>query len=215
MIKAVIFDMDGVISDTQELHSEVESRMFKKYGIDISPEEITARFAGIPDFIYAEEVFKKYGVQVNLEEVITKKWEKVTEMMEREVPPVPGALELIEGLHHKYKLAVGSSSIRKFVNIALEKLGFRDKFQAVVTIDDVKNGKPDPEIFLLAAQRLGVNADECVVIEDSRSGMQAAKNAGMQCVGLVKDKNKENYPADILVESLNEINIDYFNEYQN
>lgn len=215
-IKAVIFDMDGVISDTQRLHSDVESKMFKEYGIDISPEEITAKFAGIPDFVYTEDVFKKYGVQVDLDEVIADKWQEVTEIMQKEIIPVPGVQELIEELHSKYKLAVGSSSIAKFVNIALEKLNIRDKFDAVVTIDDVKNGKPDPEIFLLAAKKLGVKPEECVVIEDGRSGMQAAKAAGMKCIGLVKDKTSKDYPADILVESLSEIDISIFNNgYQN
>jgi HAD superfamily hydrolase (TIGR01509 family) len=130
-------------------------------------------------------------------------------MMERskgQVKPVSGALELIRELRSKgLKMAIGTSSQRELAHLFLSELGLKKMFKVIVTLDDVKNGKPDPEIFLLAAEKLQVAPEECVVIEDGRSGMQAAKAAEMKCVGLVGDRSSKDSPADILVESLKEL----------
>lgn len=211
MIKAIIFDMDGVISDTEKVHAAVETGILGKFGIKMSEDEFSDKYAGIPSNVFIRELLGSHGVNANVEKIIENKWKKVIKIVGKRVSPMPGALELIKVLKkEKYKLAVGSSSIPEFVELILKKLEIRGYFNAVITIKDVKNGKPDPEIFLLAAKKLGVKPENCVVIEDGRSGMLAAKRAGMRCVGLVKDKSRKDYPADILVESLNKVDITIF-----
>lgn len=92
----------------------------------------------------------------------------------------------------------------EFVRLVLYKLGLADKFNQIVSADEVEHGKPAPDIFLLAAKRLNKSAEECIVIEDGISGMEAAKAAGMKCIGLVEDLDKK-YPTNILVTELGEV----------
>lgn len=208
MIKAIIFDLDGVISDTQTLHSQIESAIFRRYGIDKSEEEITEKYAGVPCEVFFKEVFLENSVPADINKIVKEKQNLIIERCKGNVSPMRGAMDLIKEARQKgFKLAIASSSPIDFVNLIIEELNLEDTFKVVVTVEDVQNGKPDPEIFLLAAKRLGVAPEECIAIEDGRSGMQAAKSAGMKCIGLAKDKGAKDYPADILVENLSEINI--------
>jgi len=209
MIKAIIFDMDGVVSDTQTLHSEIEAAIFQRYGIKKSVEEITEKYAGVPCKVFFKEVFLENSIPVDVQKIVEEKENLMMERIRGNVTPMPGAINLIKEARQKgLKLAVASSSPIELVSLVLEELNLESIFKVVVTLEDVQNGKPDPEIFLLAAKRLGVTPGECIAIEDGHSGMLAAKSAGIKCIGLVKDKTSKDYPADILVESLEEISID-------
>lgn len=126
------------------------------------------------------------------------------------VDPIPGSLELIEELREAgFKLAVASSSIRAFIDTVLGTLDIRNRFDAIVSIEDVERGKPDPEIFLLAARRMGVKPIECFVIEDAISGIKAAKRAGMRSILLIRDKVPLDVDPDAVIEDLRDINIDF------
>ncbi|MBU0530182.1 MAG: HAD family phosphatase [Candidatus Aenigmatarchaeota archaeon] len=208
MIRAVIFDMDGVVSDTQDIHARAEAEILNRHGVDITPEEINKTFAGRRPSEFFQQLFDENGIDGDAAHVAAEKWDKVIQLAEESVDPMPGAVQLITELaENGFKLAVASSSNTEFVRLVLSKLDLLDKFQAVVTGDDVKKGKPDPEPFLLAASRIGVKPEEAVVIEDGVSGMIAAKAGGMKCVGLVTDKTKE-YPTDVLVTSLTELTVE-------
>jgi HAD superfamily hydrolase (TIGR01509 family) len=206
-IKAVIFDMDGVLSDTQTLHARMESDLFRQFGIEISPAEISREFAGVPDEVMFPVVFKRHGEEVeNVDALLEGKWQELMERARGGVQPVPGSQELVETLAARgLRLAVASSSYRRFVELVLEKLNLDSRFETVVTIDDVERGKPDPAIFLLAAERLGIQPTDCLVIEDSISGMVAAKRAGMKCVGLVPPGAESEFRADLTVSALKDI----------
>ncbi len=201
---AVIFDMDGVISDTQKIHAQVESEILFEQGIYLTPSEITMRFAGVK----TEEFFRELiGQEKKLlvDELMNKKWEKMALYAREGVDEIEGSIELIKMLFAlKIKMAVASASNSRYVTTILSTLGVLDYFPVVVSGDCVKKGKPDPESFLLAAQKLQVKPEYCVVIEDGRSGMIAAKAGGMKCIGLVSLKDKS-YLADLLVTSLKEI----------
>ena len=128
--------------------------------------------------------------------------------LKKEVTPIEGIHNLVNTLYSaKYELAVGTTSSVANANIILKTLKLSDKFSFIASGHDVKNGKPAPDVFLLAAKKLKVKPQECLVIEDGLAGMQAAKNAGMKCIGLVKTKNK-NYQADILVNKLGDISLE-------
>lgn len=209
MIEAVIFDMDGVISDTQKLHAKVESEILGEFGINISPEEVTERYAGVKTEEFFDDLLRSQPKPYDLKELLNKKWKQMAEMGDVSVEAVEGSKELIQNLHGAgYKMAVGSASNFEYVERVIENLGLREYFGFLITGDMVKKGKPDPEIFLLAASKLGVEPEKCVVIEDGRSGMRAAKSGNMKCIGLVKSKTAE-YPTSNLVLSLNEITLDY------
>jgi len=205
MIKGAIFDMDGVISDTQNLHASTEADLLKEYGIDITPEEISENYGGMLDREFFKTIFKKHGVLADTEIVFNRKWERMVAITTDNITPIPGAIKIIYSSEKAgLKLAVASSAPARFIEIVLSGLKIREKFETTVSGDDVKHGKPDPEIFLLAAKKLNIKPQECVVIEDSYAGMVAAKKADMKCIGLVKENNKQ-YPADLIINSLEDL----------
>ena len=211
MIKAFIFDMDGVISDTQTLHLEVDKIVMRRYGITMK-KEMEEKIKGITDKDMFCKLQKIYGVPRDIEKAIREKWEIMMEKARNEnsIKPVPGAIDLINMLEQKkFKLALASCSPSIFVETVLSKLGIKEKFEQITTGEDVQKGKPEPEIFLLTAKKLNVVPESCLVIEDSVNGMKAAKKAGMRCIGLVRDEKEGKpssfYPADFVIRDLGEI----------
>jgi len=199
MIRAVIFDMDGVIADTQRIHAACESKILSSYGIEISPENITARYAGYPAASMFEDISRRFNVPLDIVRLNEEKWQEVLKRTEHDLVPIPGALELIQSLKESgCKIAVASSSPFSFIRKVLDRFEVRQLFDVITSGQEVSKGKPDPEIFLLAASRLGIPPRDCLVIEDGIGGMSGAKSAGMTCMGLVEDKN-ERYPADLVV----------------
>jgi len=212
MKKASIFDMDGVVSDTQKQHAQVESVLLNRYGIKISPAEITARFSGVRTSKFFEELFREKGVSVDIDTLIKEKWERMIKLTENNIEAIPGAIRLINQLKEKkFKLGLASGSTTEFIKTVISKLDLKDKFSAITSSDEVKRGKPDPEIFLLTAQKLSVPPHRCIVIEDGISGMIAAKKAGMKCIGLVANDDNKDYPADKVVRSLEELTVEDIN----
>jgi beta-phosphoglucomutase family hydrolase len=212
--EAVIFDMDGVISDTQKLHAEAESCLLRdRFNISITPVEITDRFAGVRDSVMFEQILVENGIPFNLSQVsqlMIEKWDAMyTITAKTPVEPIPHALELIAHLReNNFKLAIASASNRLFIEYVIDSLDIRDNFDTFVSSQEVENGKPAPDVFLKAAEILGVKPECCVVIEDGRSGMIGAHCAGMKCIGLVAKKDYSEWCADLLVTSLSEIQAD-------
>ncbi len=201
--------MDGVISDTQKLHAKVESRILAEFGIVLSPEEITMRYAGVRTREFLSDLLNKQGAAYDIEALLKEKWAAMEKAAQEEVEEIPGSVALITDLRERgIPLAVASASNLEYVRTVLQKLGVFENFQAVVTGDMVQKGKPDPESFLLAAEKLGVAPEDCLVIEDGISGMEAAKRASMCCIGLVENLNKE-YPTKNLVTSMKDISLSY------
>jgi beta-phosphoglucomutase len=208
MITTVLFDMDGVISDTQKLHAAVESELLSDFDIHLSPEEISKKYSGVKTGEFFVELLNTQSKAYDIDSLMNKKWEMMQEMAQRGVDAVPGSIALIQRLRESgFPLAVASASNLAYVESVLRALNVRDAFGAIVSGDMVTNGKPDPESFLLAAQKLQAAPADCLVIEDGRSGMEAAKRAGMYCIGLVKDNDV--YPTTNTVTSLDSITIQY------
>ncbi|MBI2641939.1 HAD family phosphatase [Candidatus Roizmanbacteria bacterium] len=209
MKKAIIFDMDGVISDTQKFHATAEHTLLKKFGIEMDPEVITRKYAGISDEQMFREIFYKNRVVVNdIKDVIFDKWNIMGKLSRGKITAMPHALTCISLVKRGgLKLAIASASTRDFITHVLDSLHIKDTFDVVVSAQEVEYGKPAPDIFLLAASRLELEPKECIVIEDGLSGVVAARKAGMKSVGLVTNQNNS-LPADLVVSSLNQITLD-------
>jgi len=202
--------MDGVVVNTGLIHNLAEQKILKDIGINITLEEIR-KYAGIAATVWFKEVLKKHNKVADVEELSKKKFKIVYEMLEKEIPIIPGVMKLINSLKkNKIKIALASGSPKDFVNYIVSKSSLNKKFDVVIGLGDYSNSKPDPEIFLLASKEINIKPKDCVVIEDANHGVLAAKKAGMKCIGFVNENsgNQNLSKADLIVDNLEEITID-------
>lgn len=210
MFKAVIFDMDGVIIDSEPIHKKVLLRLLEEFKVTVSDEEYK-NFIGLTNTVIWTKIIEKYGITENVEDLVVRQVrENLKEIGERDVEPIDGIRELLESLkREKIKIGLASSSPMEGIELVLDKFRIKGYFQEVLSGEDLERPKPEPDIFLKTAKRLGVNPWECVVIEDSKNGVKAAKAADMKCIGYLNPNSGEQdiSRADLIVESIEEINI--------
>jgi HAD superfamily hydrolase (TIGR01509 family) len=211
MERCVIFDMDGVIIDSEPVHQECERQIFKILEINVSDEQHNA-LIGATDETMWFRIGDLYKLSMTVPKIIQLKKSLYMEYLRKEgcLKIITGIPELIADLDkNNFLLALASSSPHEQISYVLESLGIRHYFQSIISGEDVKVGKPDPEIFIKAAESVGVSPESCVVIEDSYNGVTAAKNANMKCIGY-KNPNSGNQDlsdADITVSSLEKISV--------
>lgn len=211
MLKAVIFDMDGVIIDSEPTHMKLENETYKKLGIEVTEEEHRS-FVGATSYYMWEALKNKYKLNQTLEELIEYERNKYFEHLnsdECEIILIAGVKELIKDLHENgVNLAIASSSPLNVIEAIAKKFQIEEYFKVFVTGDYVKKSKPEPDIFIFASEKLGVNPDDCVVIEDSHNGVCAAKKAGMKCIGINSDATgrQDISMADLVINSFKEVN---------
>lgn len=183
-IKAVIFDMDGVLVDSEHVIESAAVKALKEYGVRARPEDFIP-FVGAGDDRYIGGVAEKYGLSYR-KEMKERLYEIYLEILEDELGVFEGALPLLESLKKEgYILALASSADRIKVNANLKAAGIPEEyFSLVLTGEDVSEKKPSPEIYLETAEKLGVSPGECVVVEDALNGIKSAKSAGMVSVGV-------------------------------
>lgn len=204
--KAVIFDMDGVLIDSEPLWHEAQMATFKTMGRIVTKEMLVRsmglRVGDLIDYWFKElkidNFDKKKGAAMILDGVTKLIWEKG----EAETD----AVEAVKKLHDNgYRLALASSSAMRIIDVVLEKLGIKKYFEIILTGDDEKRGKPFPDIYLTAVKKLGLEAKDCMVIEDSINGVRAAKAAGLYCIAVPNRdvKDREGFKiADRIIDSL-------------
>jgi beta-phosphoglucomutase family hydrolase len=202
MKKAVIFDMDGVIAETEHVHIGAEKQTMLKYGIEISEDELH-EYTGTTAKVMFTSLIEKYKLNTTFDRIFKEKEEILFRLLEEDVQPTKGVIDLLRKLKKmKIKLAVASSSHKRMIEYVLKKLKIIDLFDSIVGAEDIDRSKPDPEIFLISAKRLNVKPEECTVVEDSKLGVEAAKKAGMKCLGYVnpssgkQDLSKADFVAD-------------------
>ena len=210
-MKAVIFDMDGVIIDSEPIHFEVDMQTMREFGVNISKDELN-KYVGTTNEYMLNDLINKYKVQKSIKEILEYKMElTIRRINETKINAISGIPELLISLkHNNIKTAIGSSSPKELIITVIEKFQLGKYFDCIVSGDEVKEGKPKPDIYLEVSKRIGVNPEECIVIEDSRNGVLAAKNAGMKCFGFrnVNSGNQDLSKADIIVDSIRNIDIE-------
>jgi beta-phosphoglucomutase family hydrolase len=208
MKKAVIFDMDGVIVDSEPVHIKTDIQVMKNNGVKLSSRDL-ANYTGSTAKHMLNDLIEKYKIPKTFEELFDERNEILFSFLEEELKPTKGVIELINNLKgNEIKLAVASSSHKKLIMFVLNKLNITEKFNAIVGADDITNSKPDPEIFLKAASKLSVKNTDCVVIEDAKHGVEAAKKANMKCVGYKPENNNQDLSeADIIIDDFSKLNV--------
>lgn len=209
MIKAIVFDMDGVLVDSEPFHVEIEKQQFLLNRLPISDEEHRS-YLGVASDVMWKEIAERHSLNVSVEEITEQnRIESILFFSElKEIPVMPELPELMERLKQKnYPMAVASSSFPEIIELILKRTGLRKYFQVVVSSQEAGRSKPEPDVFLLAARKLNVPPQDCLVIEDSKNGIKAAKAAGMRCVAYQSpDVNPTNQKeADAVIKSYSQL----------
>lgn len=203
MIKAVLFDMDGVLSDSEPHHVRAFKELFRRHGVILSKKDTADIFGKLDEHII-RDLCKKNHIRCDVKKWY---WEKrrivVSYLRKSRIPSFPDAIKLVKHVAKKYMVGIGTSSSHEEIDIVLKRLGIRKYFDVILGREDARFHKPHPEIYLKLAKRLRVRPSECVVIEDSICGVESAKRAGMGCIAVLNSfpasKLKK---ADLIVKSL-------------
>lgn len=216
MIKAILFDMDGVIVDSEPLHFEAHKKALAHFGIDLKLEDYMQFAISRGDDVIYEKAAQVYGAEIDKKAVSEIKKRVFREIFDQNSEMFPGILETLKNFSEKYDLAIVSSGSENAVKYVVEKLDIGKYFKVIVTGDNVEKIKPFPDIYLKAIEALGYDKESCVAIEDSETGMSAAKNAGLKCIaipcGFTKDQDFSR--ADIVLKSIKEVNEELINSLQ-
>ena len=202
----VIFDMDGVLVDSYQAHLESWTRLYSELDVTYSEAEFAADFGRTSRDILR----RRFGEDFPLEKIRAldeRKEALFREVLQGDFPTMDGAVQLIDSLvTDGFSIAVGSSGPPENIALCLEKLSCCEKFAAIVTGADVSRGKPDPQVFQMAASRMNVSPDSCAVVEDAIHGVEAANRAGMVSIGLTGTVDRTALvSAKLVVDSLKEL----------
>jgi beta-phosphoglucomutase family hydrolase len=177
---AAIFDCDGTLADTMPLHYQAWCDSLAPHGCPF-PEELFYEWGGVTTREIVTRLNARFGHALD-PDAFTHTKEQVYARLIPQVGPVAAVIAEVERLHGRCPLAVASGGLRHLIEQTLRTIGIRDRFEVIVTSEDVQRGKPEPDTFLLAAERMGVAPSECVVYEDAPSGLEAARRAGMRAI---------------------------------
>lgn len=212
MISTVIFDMDGVIINSEPIHFEIETSILQELGVSISKKEYQS-YVGTTSREMWANIIDQYKLQITPDDAIRMSKDKYHYVLYHSEHPqlIKSTVSLIQGLKQmNKKLVLASSSTVENIEIILQKHQIGHYFDHVVGGDQVSKGKPDPEIFILAAKLAKTLPSQCLVIEDSRNGVLAAKAAGMKCIGYKNPDSGDQilYDADIVINTMDSLNSD-------
>ena len=201
---AVVADMDGLLVHTERLWLQAKLVLFGRYGVELTEADQAAVF-GAADLASATYFSGRLGVPAaQVPELRDEYLAIISELFERGVEPTPGAIELFERLAGTVPLALASNTRRPLVDKVLRSIPFAGHFDAIVSGDEA-TPKPAPDLYLLACRRLGVDPASAVALEDSPTGVAAAKAAGLTCIGVPSDPREPLAQADLVVGSLTEL----------
>ncbi|MGH9802446.1 MAG: HAD family hydrolase [Blastocatellia bacterium] len=221
MLKAVIFDFNGVIVDDEPLHLELFRRVLGEEGVALADEDYHAKYLGYDDRGCFTAAFRDAGKPqlaadaAFIAKLVERKADYYYEAIEERFLLFPGAVELVKKLAAKYPMAIASGALRGEIEVVLRRGGIRDCFEHIIASEDVTMCKPDPEGYVMALTALNssretpIKPEECLVIEDSIAGIEAAKRAGMSCLAVTNSYRAEDLAqADWIVPALLDCNVE-------
>lgn len=215
MIKALVFDMDGVIIDSEPIHTEIALQVLRDFGKETDPSEIY-EFIGVRNEEMWTALKKRHGIDGTVEQLLEKhKFYKNERFFNEKLEPIEGIPELISAVKSKgLKIALATSSPRYFAEHVLKSMEIESYFDVIVTADDISHSKPNPEIYLKAAEALKIQSNECVAVEDAFFGIQSAKGAGLKCIAFINPNsgNQDTTQADFVVSSIRDIDLNYLDK---
>lgn len=203
MLRAIIFDFDGILVDSEPLIFRLTQQMAAREGWTVTEDDYYVNYLALDDRGVVEHLYQSHGRPVDSkrrDELIAWKFRAYQEIIRDGLPPMPGAVAFVQQVAARFQLAIASGSLRSEIEHLLGKLGLREKFAALATADDCAQSKPDPEVFLKALARLQelpvfpsspLTAAECLAIEDAPLGVVAAHAAGMKCLALAHSRPME------------------------
>jgi len=205
LIEGVIFDLDGVLLDSEHVWDEVREQLARERG-GRWHERAQREMMGMSSLEWSRYMHDEIGVPDPPEEISAEVVRRLEAVYRDHLPTVPGAKEAVERMAERWPLALASSSNRELIVLALGLLGVADRFQATVSSEEVARGKPAPDVYLEAARRLAVDPNRAAAVEDSHNGIRSAKAAGMRVIAI---PNRRFPPgedalaeADLVVETL-------------
>ena len=183
MIEAVVFDLDGVLLDSEQLWDKAREQLARERG-GRWHDQAQRDMMGMSSLEWSRYMHETIGLPEPPEEISREVVERLTALYRERLPAIPGAKEAVERLAADYKLGLASSSNRELIDLALELLGVAHLFAATVSSEEVACGKPAPDVYLEAARRLGIEPARAAAVEDSQNGILAAKAAGMRVIAI-------------------------------
>jgi beta-phosphoglucomutase family hydrolase len=206
--EAVLWDLDGVIADTGTYHCRAWQDVFHKRGVSFTEEHFMHHFGQRNDTIIRSTLGSSISPE-ELDIIANEKEESYRQRVAGNIRSLPGAIELIRSLReHGIKMAIASSAPPENIQLIIRGLDIEDCFQAIIWGREVAEGKPNPQIFLMAAKKLEAETRNCVVIEDAIAGVTAAKRASMKCVAVTNSHPSDTLmEADLIVDTLEAVSV--------
>jgi beta-phosphoglucomutase family hydrolase len=211
--RAVIWDMDGVIADTAPYHFRAWQKVFQERGVNFTGDDFRRNFGQRNDTIIRSTLGEQTS-QHEIDTIAREKEETFRNLARQNIKPHPGVVELLKSVSDRgFKIALASSAPMENIQLVTQSLDIIGYFQAIVIGQEVTDGKPSPQGFLLAAKKLGVEPKNCVVVEDAIAGVTAAKRAGMHCIAVTNTHPKESLAeADLIVDNLQEVAVSHLEQ---
>jgi HAD superfamily hydrolase (TIGR01509 family) len=207
-IEAVVFDLDGVLVQSEELWDAARRELAQEHGIEW-PDDATDAMMGMSSREWSKYVHEEIGVPDPPEEINRKVLEWVEERYRTDLPWIPGAQEAVRRLGARFPLGLATSSNREIIDLVVEVGGFEELFEVTVSSEEVERGKPAPDVYLEVTNRMGVDPTRSVAIEDSTNGLLAAAAAGMRVIAIPNDAHppaeKGLDAADLVLDSIEDL----------
>jgi HAD superfamily hydrolase (TIGR01509 family) len=221
LLRAIIFDFDGILVDSEPLIMKLVQEIAAREGWALPEEEYYRDYLALDDRAILEHLWRSHGRSLSLarrDELLDWKARAYEKIIQDGLPPMPGAVQFVLSAARHYPLAIASGSLRAEIEHLLQKLGLREKFAVLATADDCQRSKPDPEVYLRAFARLQelpplhepwLRAGECLAIEDAPMGVVAAQGTGMKCLALAHSRPQaELQHADWVANEFADVNLD-------